>query len=134
MGGGCGIVRSHLSFLGARSKPLPSVIDPFIAEVLALREGFIFAQPRGFSHMVMEVDCLEVVKIWLLHNNTRSIMTPIFQEIRERASNFASFFGLACVKGCQWYNRSLCQTHYISSGIRVLDGCLSVFPCKWPLG
>lgn len=91
VGGGGGVARSHLSVLGAWSKPLPGVTDPFIAEVLALREGVIFAQLRGFSHVVMEVDCLEVVNLWLSRDNTRSIVTPIFNEIRERAMDFASF-------------------------------------------
>lgn len=87
MGGGGGILRSHLSFLGARSKPLPGVTDPSSSRCWRV----IFAQLRGFSHVAMEVDCLEVVNLKLLHHKTRSIVTPIFEEIREISSNFVSF-------------------------------------------
>lgn len=55
VGGAGGMVRSHLSFMGAWCKPLPGVTNPFITEVHALREGVIFAQLRGYSHVVMEV-------------------------------------------------------------------------------
>jgi hypothetical protein len=75
--GGGGIARSHLSFMGAWSKPFPGVTDPLIAEALALREGVIFAQLRGFSHVLMEVDCLEVVKLWSSRDSSRSIVAPI---------------------------------------------------------
>lgn len=90
-GGKGGVAHCHLSFLGAWSKPLPGVTDPSIAEVLALREGVIFARLRGFSHVVMELDCLEVINLRHSHHNSRSTVAPIFDEIRERASNFASF-------------------------------------------
>ena len=53
-GGGGGVARSHLSFMGAWSKPFPGVSHPFIAEALVLREGTIFAQLRGFSHVAMK--------------------------------------------------------------------------------
>lgn len=85
------MARSHLSFMGAWSKPLPGVTDSFIAEVQALREGVIFAQLRGYSHVFMEVDCVEVVNLWLSRHNTRSLLAPIFDKIRDRALSFASF-------------------------------------------
>ena len=56
-----------------------------------MREGVIFARLRGFSHVVMEVDCLQVVNLWHSRHSSRSIVMPIFNEIRERALNFASF-------------------------------------------
>src|SRR4051812_38859781 len=59
-GGAGGVARSHLCFIGAWSKPLPGVTDLFVAELLALREGVIFAQLRGMSHVIMETDCLEL--------------------------------------------------------------------------
>ena len=60
-GGAGGVARFHQAFLGAWSKPLPGVSDPFVAELLALRDWVIFAQLRGYSHVIMEVDCLELV-------------------------------------------------------------------------
>ena len=50
-GGAGGVARSHLAFLGAWCKQLPGVSDPFISELLALREGVIFAHLRGYSHV-----------------------------------------------------------------------------------
>ena len=89
--GGGGVARSHLSFKGAWSKPFPGVLDPFVAEALALREGVIFAQLRGFSHVVMEVDCLEVVNLWSSRDSSRAIVAPILDEIREKSLSFISF-------------------------------------------
>ena len=89
--GGGGVARSHLSFMGAWSKSFPGVSDPFVAEALALREGVIFAQLRGFSHVVMEVDCLKVVNLWSSRDSSRSIVAHILDEIREKSLSFISF-------------------------------------------
>ena len=83
--------QSHVSFLGAWSKSLPGITDPFIAELLAFRKGMIFAQLRGFSHVVMEIDCLELVNIWKSRGNSRSIAAPILEELEEISASFASF-------------------------------------------
>ena len=56
-----------------------------------MREGTIFAQLRGFSHVLMETDCLEVVNLWTSGHNSRSTVAPIFDEIRKRSTYFASF-------------------------------------------
>ncbi|KAE8801746.1 Alanyl-tRNA synthetase [Hordeum vulgare] len=58
-----GVARSRSSLLGAWAKPHAGVTDPLIAETLALREGVIFASLRGFSDVVMETDCQEVVNL-----------------------------------------------------------------------
>ena len=65
--------------------------DPFIVEALALRDGAIFAQLRGFSHGVMETDRLEVIHLWTSGHNSRTVVAPIFHEIREISLVFASF-------------------------------------------
>jgi hypothetical protein len=62
-GGAGGVARSSTGFTGAWSKPYPGITDPMIAKALALRDGVIFAKLRGFSRVVMEVDCLEVVNL-----------------------------------------------------------------------
>ena len=90
-GGAGGVARSHLCFLGAWSKPLYGVTDPLISELLAVREGTIFAQLRGFSHVVIETDCLEVVNLWSSRGNCRSVVAPILQEVEELSSGFMSF-------------------------------------------
>jgi ribonuclease HI len=90
-GGGGGVARSHISFVGAWSKPLGGVTDPLVAEVLAFRDGVIFAKLRGFSHMVMEMDSLEVVNLWSPRRDDRSIVAPILDEVEKLVSDFESF-------------------------------------------
>ena len=85
------MARSHLSFIGAWCKPLNGVSDPFIAELLDFREGVIFAQLRGMSHVIMQVDCMELVTQWSSHGNSRSIAAPIFSELEALVLNFVSF-------------------------------------------
>ena len=62
--GAGGVARSSAAFQGAWSKPYLGVTDPLIAEALAVRDGVIFARLRGFSHVLLETDCLEVVSLW----------------------------------------------------------------------
>ena len=62
--GAGGVARSSSGFVGAWSKPHPGVTNPLVAEALALHDGFMFAQLRGYANVVMEVDCFEVVNQW----------------------------------------------------------------------
>ena len=57
-GGAGGVARSRLHYLGAWSKPYEGISDPLITEVLALRDGEIFAKLCGFKRVAMETDCL----------------------------------------------------------------------------
>lgn len=41
--------------------------------------------------MVMKTDCLEVVNLWSSCHNSRLIVAPIFEGIRERSLVFTSF-------------------------------------------
>jgi hypothetical protein len=72
-----GIARNTSGFIGAWSKPYPGVTDPMIAEALALRDGVIFAKLRGFTQVVMETDCKEVVDLWDSRVGSRAIIAPI---------------------------------------------------------
>ena len=56
-----------------------------------MHEGVKFAKVRGFTHVIMETDCLEVVSLWNTHHNTRSIVAPILDEIGELARDFILF-------------------------------------------
>ena len=60
-------------------------------ECLSLRDGVLFARLRGFQHVIMEVDCLELVKYWQSRHNSRSIVAPLFLEIGELCTTFSSF-------------------------------------------
>ena len=78
-------------FLGAWCKPFDGVSDPLIMEALSLREGVRFATLRGFQHVIMEVDCLELVSLWETRHNSRSIVAPVLLEIGELSSFFTTF-------------------------------------------
>jgi hypothetical protein len=66
------------------------ITDPLIVEALALREGVIFANLRGFQNMVLEMDCLEVVNLWNTRHGSRTIVASIIQEIGELVLSFSS--------------------------------------------
>ena len=83
-----GVARSNTTLLGAWSKPHIGVMDPFIGERLALREGVIFANLRGFSHVIMETDCLEIVNLWKTRHYSLSAVALVLLKIEELASSF----------------------------------------------
>ena len=56
------MTRASNRLLGAWCKPYIGVTDPLIAEAMALRDGVLFAKLRGYTHAMMEVDCLEMVE------------------------------------------------------------------------
>jgi hypothetical protein len=89
--GAGGVARSISAFKGAWCKPIPGVTDLLIAEAIALKEGVIFATLRGYTHVIMETDCLEVVNIWNSRYTDRSVIAPILFEIGELALSFISF-------------------------------------------
>ena len=90
--GAGGVARSDTRLLGAWSKPHHGVTDPFIGETMALRDGVIFARLRGFSHVIMKTDCVEVVNLWKSRHNSCSVVASLFVEIGELAANFISFY------------------------------------------
>jgi len=92
--GAGGVARSSTAFLGAWCKPHVGISDPLIVEALAMRDGARFAKIRGFTHVIMEMDCLEMVEmvqLWSNRHNSRSIVAPILLEIGELVSDFSLF-------------------------------------------
>jgi hypothetical protein len=89
--GAGGVARNPSGFIGAWSKPYPGVTNPLIAEALALRDGVIFAKLRGFTRVLMETDCKEVVDFWESRTGSRAVIAPIIQEIEGLVSSFLSF-------------------------------------------
>ncbi|KAE8800044.1 Casein kinase I-2-like protein [Hordeum vulgare] len=59
-----GVARAPTTFLGAWCKLHPGVTDPMIAEALAVRDGVIFVNLKGYSNIVMETDSLDVINLW----------------------------------------------------------------------
>mgnify|MGYP005813528315 CR=1 FL=1 len=79
------------ALLGAWSKPHPGILDPFIGETMAPRDGVIFANLCGFSHVIMEIDCLEIVNLWNTRHNSLSVVAALLLEIGELVVSFSSF-------------------------------------------
>ena len=90
-GGAGGVARSSSALLGAWCKPYLGISDPLIMEGLSLRDGVRFASLRGFSHVIMETDRLEMVTLWTTHHNSHSIVAPLLVEIGELCNNFTLF-------------------------------------------
>ena len=90
-GGAGGIARSPTALLGAWCKLYVGISDPLIMEGLSLRDGVRFASLHGFSHVIMEVDCLELVTLWTTRHNYRSIVALLLLEIGELSVHFFSF-------------------------------------------
>ena len=90
-GGAGGVARSSSALLGSWCKPYTGVSDPLMMECLSLRDGVRFASLRGFQHVIMEIDCLELVKFWQSRHNSRSIVAPLLLEIGELCNTFSSF-------------------------------------------
>jgi hypothetical protein len=87
--GGLHVLLKASSLLGVN--PFHEVIDPLIAEAMALREGVIFSKLRGFSRLIFEVDCLEVVNLWNSRAVLRSVIAPILLNIEGLVLDFNSF-------------------------------------------
>ena len=90
-GGAGGVARSSSALLGSWCKPYMGITDPLLAEAYALRDGVLFARLRGFTHVIMEVDCMEMVDLWNSRHNSRSIVAHILVQIGELARDFSLF-------------------------------------------
>ena len=77
---------------------------------MALRDGVIFANLRGFFHVIMESDCLEIVNLWNTRHNSLSVMAPLLLKIEELASSF-SFFDVQHVNRSANVPAHLCAKH-----------------------
>jgi hypothetical protein len=56
-------------------------LDPLIAKTLALRVALCLAVEKGFSRLIFEVDCDEVVRYWLGRLQDRSVNKTVLEEI-----------------------------------------------------
>ena len=89
-GGAGGVARSSSELKAAWCKPYTGIMDPLLAEALALRDGAVFARIRGYDQLILETDSLEMVNLWHSRHD-RSVVAPILTEIEEHASFFKSF-------------------------------------------
>ena len=105
-----------------------------IAEVLALRDGVIFAKLRGMMRVMMEVDCKEVVDLWDSRFGSRAVVAPILQEIGGLASSFISFDIKHVIRSANT-PAHLCAEHALhSGGLELLDVFPHELPCYQSFG
>ena len=62
-GGAGGVARSSSALLGSWCKPFVEISNPFLMEAISMREGVLFAKLRGLSHVIMKIDCQELVQL-----------------------------------------------------------------------
>ena len=62
-GGAGSIARSTSALLGSWCKLFVEISDPFLMEAISMREGVLFAKLRGLSHVIMKIDCQELVQL-----------------------------------------------------------------------
>jgi hypothetical protein len=70
-----GVARDPSSFIGAWSKPYSGVTNPMVA----LWDEVIFAKLRGFTQVLMEMDCKEFIDFWGSRTSARAVIAPIVQ-------------------------------------------------------
>ena len=91
LAGAGGVARSSTALIASWCKPHVGVTDPLIAEALSLWEGVLFARLRGFLHVIMETDCLEIVNLRNTRHNSRSVVVHLLVEIGDHALSFDFF-------------------------------------------
>jgi ribonuclease HI len=84
------VARDATDFYGAMCKIYTGISDPITIEALALRDAFKYATERGFTQVIFEVDCAELVKSWQKGQVDRSVIRPILEEIRDISLSFIS--------------------------------------------
>ena len=72
---------------------------------------------RGFAQDQMEIDCLELVDLWVARQAPRSIVAPILLEFEELDSCFNSFV-IQHVKRHANNSAHLCAQFLLETGFR----------------
>ena len=56
------VIRDHSGVFAAAHSFVPHVIDAFMAETYALKEGLLLAQHIGGNRLIIQSDCMEMVE------------------------------------------------------------------------
>jgi hypothetical protein len=85
------VIRDHTgNCLVACSEQSEEVVALEIAEALAMRRAIILAKEEGFSKIIVNSDCLSVVKRVTSDQDDRSLCGPVIHDIRRLAQDFVS--------------------------------------------
>ena len=60
-------------------------------EALAFRDAVIFAKQRGATRVVFETDCQNLIHMWSMENEQRSMIATILREIHDLSTSLVSF-------------------------------------------
>ncbi|XBJ25106.1 hypothetical protein VPH35_002834 [Triticum aestivum] len=71
----------------ARSHKLRGVTDPYVAELLGVREAVRLAMEKGWTRVTVETDCQTVTEEWVA-TTCRSMGSPVISEIKTYLQNF----------------------------------------------
>lgn len=91
--GATGVVLRDASgqFVGAKAVWYPHGFDALTLEALACRDGVLLARDKGVTNLIVETDCQELVKLWQMSTDQRSVIAPIIRETRLISSCFENF-------------------------------------------
>jgi ribonuclease HI len=100
MGSGV-VIRDHNGvYLTACSERVDEVVTPEIAEALAMRRAMSLAKDEGFSKIIVNSDCLSVVKRVMSDTEDRSSCGPVIRDIKNLAKTQVLFLS-SCEPGDQ---------------------------------
>jgi hypothetical protein len=86
--GGGGVARDEHGFKGAWCKIYEGIVDPLSIEALAFRDAVSFAKQRGFTRILCESDCDELVRLRRARKTQRSLIAPVLGEVAELVTSF----------------------------------------------
>ncbi|MBA0875190.1 hypothetical protein Goshw_027687 [Gossypium schwendimanii] len=85
------IIRNHEGFvMGACPYPLGRTGDPSTTEAKACLHAVIFGEEMGFRDLVVEGDCLTVIKKLKSDSVDRSVIGNIISEIQRKKLSFGT--------------------------------------------
>ncbi|XBI52307.1 hypothetical protein VPH35_034694 [Triticum aestivum] len=85
------VIRSHLGLvLASKRRYVDQVVNPQLAEAIAMRCALEFAEEAGFQRIVVATDCATLVSKVTSAAMDRSQTSVIVFDIKSRASKFVS--------------------------------------------
>jgi hypothetical protein len=109
------VIRDHTwNCLVACSEQSEEVVAPEIAEALAMRRAIILPKEEGFSKIIVNSDCLSVVKRVTSDQDDRSLCGPVIHDIRRLAQDFVSYSFRHVYRGLNIVAHSLAKFSEIS--------------------
>lgn len=85
------MLRSSSTFVAARSRIYQGLSDSLTVEALALRDACFLAMEKGYTQVICETDCEDLVRLWQTRCSHRALIAPILSEITEISLSFISF-------------------------------------------